>query len=142
MGYACNQGSPAIRQSRWVVNNLSVSHALQKGKTMKLLPVMYCAVWGLALALPGVAPKTYAATPGVDPSSVSKTVAAGQCVTITKTVHTPPIPPKPDIVFLADTTGSMGPTLANVQANADNILATVDGADSEAQFGAASYKAL
>ncbi len=93
----------------------------------------------LALSVIAVAPAALAATPGVDPQSVVQTVNAGNCVTITNTVHTPPIPPKPDIVFLADNTGSMGPTIANVQANAAAILTTVDAADPEAQFAVASY---
>ncbi len=64
----------------------------------------------LALTVVGVA-----LAAGVDPSSVSTTLASGASTTITKTVHTPAVPPKVDIVFLADTTGSMGSAIANVQ---------------------------
>lgn len=79
-------------------------------------------------------------TPGVDPSLVTSTVNPGDTVTVTKTVHTPAIPPKPDLVFLADTTGSMGGAIANVKANATTIMNTVLAAQSDSQFAAASYK--
>jgi uncharacterized repeat protein (TIGR01451 family) len=81
-----------------------------------------------------------AVTPGVDPPTYTTSLNPGDSVTITKTVHTPIIPPKPDIIFLADTTGSMGPTLANVQANATSIMNTIRTAQSDSAFAAAQYK--
>lgn len=80
---------------------------------------------------------------GVEPASYSNTIESGNSVTITKTVHTPPIPPNPDIVFLSDTTGSMGSAIENVQANATSIMNTVNAAQppgATAQFAAADYK--
>jgi uncharacterized repeat protein (TIGR01451 family) len=77
---------------------------------------------------------------GVDPSSYSATLTSGSSVTITKTVHTPAIPPRADILFLADTTGSMGPTIANVQANASSIMSQVRSAQPDTEFGAANYR--
>ena len=78
---------------------------------------------------------------GVTPSAVELTMEIGTTsAPIDKVVTTPAIPPKPDIVFLADTTGSMGPAIANVQANAGTIMASVLAAQPDAQFGAASYK--
>jgi uncharacterized repeat protein (TIGR01451 family) len=79
-------------------------------------------------------------TPGVDPATVSTSLNPGGSFTVTKTVHTPTIPPKPDIVFLADTTGSMGPTLTNVQTNATDIMNDVRLAQSDSDFAAAQYK--
>ena len=81
-----------------------------------------------------------AVTPGVDPATVSTSLNPGGSFTVTKTVHTPTIPPKPDIVFLADTTGSMGPTLTNVQTNATDIMNDVRLAQSDSDFAAAQYK--
>ncbi len=78
--------------------------------------------------------------PGVVPSSYTATLDPGQSVTIDKTVHTPPIAPKPDIYFLADTTGSMGPAIANVKVNAAAILAAVDAGTTDARYGAGDYK--
>lgn len=79
---------------------------------------------------------------GVDPSSVSATLSSGTSTTVTKTVHTPAIPPNPDIVFLADNTGSMGPAASNVAANATAIMNAVNAgvpAGSIAEFAAANY---
>lgn len=84
-----------------------------------------------------------AAGAGVEPSSYSDTLESGHSVTIGKVVHTPPIPPNPDIVFLSDTTGSMEPTIENVQKNATSIMETVNAAQpsgATAQFAAADYK--
>ncbi|HET9015879.1 MAG TPA: vWA domain-containing protein [Thermomicrobiaceae bacterium] len=77
---------------------------------------------------------------GVDPSSVSQNLDPGATFTLTKTVHTPAIPPNPDIVFLSDTTGSMGSAIANVQANIGSIASTVLTAQPTAQFAVAEYK--
>ena len=77
---------------------------------------------------------------GVDPSSYANTLTSGSSVTITKTVHTPAIPPRADILFLADTTGSMGPAISNVQSNASTIMSTVRTAQPDTNFGAADYR--
>ncbi len=76
----------------------------------------------------------------VTPSAVEETMEIGSSTVVGKTVTTPPIPPKPDIIFLADTTGSMGPAIANVQANISAIMTSVNGSVSDAQFGAAQYR--
>jgi hypothetical protein len=77
---------------------------------------------------------------GIDPSSVERTIADGGSVQIEKTVHTPTIPPQADICFLADTTGSMGPALASVQAGIGGIMADVLLESPAAQFCAAQYR--
>jgi hypothetical protein len=97
-----------------------------------VLPIVALGVFALTQA-------AFAANPGVEPQIVQQAVRAGDCVTITKVVHTPVLPPKPDIVFLADNTGSMGPAIANVQDNAEAILAAIEAAEPEAQFAVASY---
>ena len=92
----------------------------------------------LVLVVGSVAAAT--GTPGVDPAHVTGTLLPGASATISKTVHTSTIPPNPDLVFLADTTGSMGGAIGNVQANATNVMNTVIGAQPSSFFGAASYK--
>ena len=92
----------------------------------------------LAAAL--VTAATAVAAPGVDPTSVSVTLAPGGSTTLTKTVHTPTIPPNADILFLADTTGSMGPTLTNVRTGAGSIMSQVLAAQPTSEFAAAEYK--
>lgn len=76
----------------------------------------------------------------VDPATVDATLAPGESIVVNKTVHTPEIPPNPDIVFLADTTGSMGGAIANVEANAATILSTIAGSQPTAQFAVAEYR--
>jgi uncharacterized repeat protein (TIGR01451 family) len=105
--------------------------------------------WARACALTATTAATLAigagaaAGAGVEPVSYSNTLESGSSVTITKTVHTPPIPPNPDIVFLSDTSGSMEAVLSNVQANATSIMNEVNAAQpsgATAEFAAADYK--
>jgi hypothetical protein len=95
-----------------------------------------CATTG-ALLLSGA---TALAAPGVDPATVDITLLPGQSTTITKNVTTAEIPPNPDLVLLADTTGSMGTAIDNVKANAGEVTSTVLAAQPTAQFGVSSYK--
>jgi uncharacterized repeat protein (TIGR01451 family) len=76
---------------------------------------------------------------GVDPNVVNQTLNSGSSTTIQKTVHTPAIPPKPDVMFLADTTSSMSGAIGNVQAQGTAIMNTVLGAQPLAEFGVAHY---
>ena len=78
--------------------------------------------------------------PGVTPGSYADALAPGDSVTITKTVETPPIPPNPDIVFLADTTTSMTASIGNVQSNAASILSQIEAGQPTAQYAVADYK--
>ena len=77
---------------------------------------------------------------GLDPASVTQALKPGDSFDLTKTVITPPIPPRPDICYLADTTGSMGATLTNVRNNATMIMNLVRAAQPDSQFCAAQYK--
>ena len=77
----------------------------------------------------------------VTPASVEAGLPPGGSIHIEKRVQTPEIPPDPDIVFLADTTGSMVDAINNVQTNANAILAAiVAGAGGVEQFGVAQYR--
>jgi len=87
-----------------------------------------------------VASAAASASPGVTPAHHSDALDPGAASTITKTVETPPIPPIPDIVLMADTTGSMRDSIANVRANAGSIVSQVQGAQPDAQFAVAEYK--
>lgn len=102
----------------------------------------------VAIALPTVLaagvvglPAAHAAT-GVDPSQATLTLGPGQSGTISKVVHTPVVPPNPDIVLLADTTGSMAAAIGNVRANAATVVSDVRSAQPTAQFAVAEYKDL
>ncbi len=98
------------------------------------------AVLAAAGVLSQPVPATAAAEPGVEPSAVTRTLPPGGTATIDKIVHTPAVPPKPDIVFLADTTGSMGSAINNVKTNAGDILTAVSSAQSGVQFAVANYR--
>jgi HYR domain/von Willebrand factor type A domain len=109
------------------ITSRAISHRLVSGAAgAAVLAVVTAAA---AVASPGVSPAHY--TDDLDP---------GASVTITKTVETPPIPPQPDIVFMADTTGSMGSSIANVRNNASAILGQIQSAQPTAQFAVAEYK--
>ncbi|WP_291414982.1 choice-of-anchor P family protein [Actinophytocola sp.] len=82
-----------------------------------------------------------AAAPGVDPNAVSLTLAPGESSSLPVNVTTPDVAPKPDIVFLADTTGSMDPVLANVRNNALSIIGEIRASQPDARFAVAEYKA-
>ena len=80
------------------------------------------------------------AAPGVTPISVTATRLPGQTLVVAKSVETSPIPPRPDIVFLADTTFSMNAAIANVRTNATSIMNSVRLDQPDSQFGAAEYR--
>lgn len=64
----------------------------------------------------------------------------GADTTLVQAITTPSIPARPDIVLLADTTGSMGGAIANVQLKAREVIQQVKAVQPDAHFGAAQYK--
>jgi hypothetical protein len=77
---------------------------------------------------------------GVDPAGVDVDLDPGTSTVVAKTVHTPEILPSPDIYFLADTTSSMGSVLAQVRADAADILTALDAMANDPRYGAGDYK--
>ncbi len=77
---------------------------------------------------------------GVSPSTVDQSVNPGDTIHVTKTVATPTIPPKPDIVLVADSAGSMGPALASVQSAMTSIVGQVQATQPAAEFAVVDYK--
>jgi hypothetical protein len=110
-------------------------HITSRAISHRLLPT----VAGTAV-IAAVTSAAALATPGVSPAHYADSLDPGSSVTITKTVETPPIPPKPDIVLMADTTGSMDGSIANVRDNASAILSQIQGTQPTAQFAVAEYK--
>lgn len=102
--------------------------------------VRLAVVAGAAALTTALGGPALAAGPGVEPATVDKSNNPGGSFTVDKTVTTPEIPPKPDIVLLVDTTGSMGSTIANVQANLNTAIASVRSVQPSAQFAVASYR--
>ncbi len=81
-----------------------------------------------------------AAVADVTPPSVTATLSPGDSLDVTKTVDVPENPPKADVYFLADTTGSMASVISTVRAGASTILGSLQGAIGDAEFGAGDYK--
>lgn len=78
----------------------------------------------------------------IDPSSYTTTLGIGDSATINKTItitEGTPTAAKVDIVFVADTTGSMFGEIASAKAGAASILSSLSGLG-DVQFGVASYK--
>jgi hypothetical protein len=76
----------------------------------------------------------------IAPSLVDAVVFPGGSHVVEKCVETPEIPPKPDIYFMADTTGSMFDVIAAAQADAGAVLAAIDAATADPRYGAGDYK--
>jgi len=76
---------------------------------------------------------------GVDSAEVSYDANPGDVIRITKTVTTPEIPPKPDVVLLVDRTGSMGGAITNVKRNMAGVIASVKASQPDARFAVAQY---
>lgn len=140
-----SRSPPVLEWCKRVLRRCGDPTTLELGETMKpttrsrRLTATLLAVAAVGL-LVGLGAASATPPPGVDPSSVTATLNPGDHVTVTKTVHTLPIPPEPDVYFLADSTGSMGPAIANVRANAGAIMSDVASNTTAAMFGAGDYK--
>jgi len=93
---------------------------------------------GVALALLAAAPAM--AAPGVDPQVVTVSANPGTSFTISKVVHTPEIPPIPDVLLAVDTTGSMGGAITDVQTNLHQVVSSIVAAQPTARLGVVSYR--
>jgi len=100
-----------------------------KNSAGKLLTVAAFAAW-IAAAIGAIgfsAPAAYADT--ITPTSFSATLGVGESVTVRKTVvvDTAPSTAVLDVMFLFDTTGSMGSAIANAKTAAAGILTSLGG---------------
>jgi hypothetical protein len=78
---------------------------------------------------------------GVSPQTVSLQLNPGQSATVTKQVQTTKLPPKSDFVFLADNTGSMGPSINDVKSNAQTIVDAIEASGAtDARYGVGNYQ--
>jgi hypothetical protein len=101
-------------------------------KTRLITGLVITVLLTVALTLPAVAQ--------VNPPVVEGELAPGASMTLIKEVTTPPIPPNPDIYFMADTTASMDDVIEAVGDDADDIMAAILTAQPTAQFGAGNYR--
>ncbi|MBB5959286.1 WD40 repeat protein [Saccharothrix tamanrassetensis] len=79
-------------------------------------------------------------TPLVTPRSVGASTPLGGSFTTSATLRTPAVPRLPEIMFLLDTTGSMGTALANFKLQIPEVMKAITARDPGARFGLASYK--
>jgi hypothetical protein len=107
---------------------------------MKKLRMRYVALVPLAFVLALVAAVPVLGQ-GVTPPQVTVDLPPGGSTTITKAVETTPLPPASDFLFLADTTGSMGPSIDDVKANAQLIINAIEGAGAaDGRYAVANYR--
>jgi len=81
-----------------------------------------------------------AAASNVDPASFSATLTPGQTASEALTVNLPAAPPKGDVLFLFDLTGSMGGALTNLATNAVEIMKAVNGVIPDVNYGLVSHE--
>lgn len=117
---------------------MSKSRKHYRPRLRKTLTTVVAAL--VAGAIGVVVPSAAHAANGVNPSTVDVTLGPGGSTTVGKQVSTPVVPPNPDLVFLADTTGSMGAAIGNVRTNASAVTGDVLAAQPTAQFAAAEYR--
>ena len=93
-----------------------------------------------ATAVVGVLAVAPAAHASVTPPTATITVAAGGSASEAKTVGVPAHPREADIELAIDTTGSMGPAIAQAQADATAIVNGVQGIFPSAEFAVVQFK--
>lgn len=101
--------------------------------------------WGPLVSPPLVAYPRPAFTTSADsgrlePGSISVELKPGETVVEHKTAFLPASPPRGDVVFSMDLTGSMGGELNNMKVNAVSIMNAVAAVIPDVQFGVTSYE--
>ncbi|MEO6081555.1 MAG: VWA domain-containing protein, partial [Umezawaea sp.] len=79
-------------------------------------------------------------TPRVGPFTVGGATARGGEYSLSASLRTPFAPAKPEVMFLLDTTGSMGKVLETAKARLGEVLNKVADAQPQATFGLATYE--
>ena len=78
---------------------------------------------------------------GVTPKVVTLNLNPGQSATVAKDVATTRLAPQSDFVFLADNTGSMGPSISDVRSNSQAIIDAIEAAGAtDARYGVGNYQ--
>jgi hypothetical protein len=81
-----------------------------------------------------------ACTEVLSPTTLTATLKPGESVSESKTACLDGAPPKGDVLFCFDLTGSMGSILNNVKANSINIMNAVSASISDSHFGLISHE--
>jgi hypothetical protein len=75
----------------------------------------------------------------ISPEEITATLAPCESINETKTVEVPALPPKVDVVFAFDLTGSMSNIIDTVKSNATDIMDQLDTLGIDIQYGVMSY---
>ena len=75
----------------------------------------------------------------ISPDTVEAELAPCESINVTKTVEIPELPPRADVVFAFDLTGSMGGIIDTAKANATDIMDCVDALGVDVNYGVMSY---
>ncbi|MFB7497228.1 HYR domain-containing protein [Streptomyces sp. NPDC056161] len=103
-----------------------------------MLTAVLLLVAGVVTSAAGDVPAA-APQPAVTPAVVDEPLDPGGSLTVDKRVRTPVVPPRPDVVLLVDGTGSMQPTIDNVQTNLGLITDRVREEQPDSRFAVATY---
>jgi len=88
----------------------------------------------------GSAAYVEAAAAGVSPATWSATMSPGDCRDFTMSVTTGTYTPKLDVLFLIDTTGSMGDEINTMKSYATNVMNQVRARVADSWFGVADFR--
>ena len=80
-----------------------------------------------------------AVTASIAPITLEATLKPGESVSETKTVEIPALPPRADVIFAFDLTGSMIGITATAKARAIDIMNNLDATGVDINYGVASY---
>jgi hypothetical protein len=105
------------------------NHISRRGLTVLAATILW-----LVSAIPAAAADT------LTPSPVTTTLVAGTSTTVNKTLALDGLPARADIIVAIDTTGSMGTPIAQAQADASNLCATVKASIPGARFAAVDFE--
>jgi hypothetical protein len=83
---------------------------------------------------------TISANAAVSPTTVDVTLQSEESLPQTANVDIAEVPPKADVLFAFDLTGSMGGVLNTVKAKADDIMNQLNTLGSDVNFGVISFK--
>ncbi|MFI0940166.1 HYR domain-containing protein [Streptomyces sp. NPDC021020] len=129
-GKEAGAGGPGARPGR------SASRALRLGALVAGLLLVAGAAPGMA-AGPSASPSVVG--PPVQPQVVDQALAPGESTHVAKTVDTPTIPPRPDVVLMIDDTGSMKGSISNVAGSMQGVANDILKQQPDARFALTAY---
>jgi hypothetical protein len=100
---------------------------IRKGITALLAAVIVVSVLAMA------------ASASISPDTFEAELSPCESITVNKTVEIPELPPRGDVIFAFDLTGSMGGIINTAKSNATDIMDCVDALGVDVNYGVMSY---